>query len=390
MAWSREDRLLKAIATQSLTTRETVLIDDTIRHGIDWFILVQKAVREGLAPLLYRHCKNLGLLSILPDYVREALSRFYRQTTFYNTCLMRYLDELGDVLTKYDIPVIVLKGASLLNGVYTDIGLRPMEDIDLMVRPEDLNGLKRILKDIGYLQDNLYPNTYTKGIIYLDIHTDFLATERIRSRTAVLNIRFEDVWKRTKPFGKYGRPLFSLSIYDNLISLSFHLLKHKLTRMIWFVDIKEIISKNIEGFDWLELIRHANRIEGDRLLLYILLLTKHLVGLRVPDRILILLGKSNLTNFERCILRLRLANEQLGFLSEFLWLFQIRKGGGKVRFIIENIFPQEEVMGQIFPQIANENRLYTYIRRFMDVIFRVAMDVFLGARAIVRGGLPGI
>jgi len=42
-------------------------------------------------------------------------------------------------------------------------------------------------------------------------------------------------------------------------------------------------------------------------------------------------------------------------LSLFLRLFPISEGGRKIRLTMEDIFPRQEVMAQIFREIANEN-----------------------------------
>ena len=67
------------------------------------------------------------------------------------------MDGLGKALKERKLQVIVLKGAALLNTVYHDVALRPMEDIDLMVRQEHRDELKNLLETMGFVQSPLYP-----------------------------------------------------------------------------------------------------------------------------------------------------------------------------------------------------------------------------------------
>ena len=381
-----ENKLLKIIARQILSGDNTTWLEENIKKSIDWPVVIDKALQEGLAPFLYFHCRNLGILTNLPESSRKLLARVYAETLLINGHMIKVLEELGEHLNKHEIPVIVLKGAALLELVYSDIGLRPMEDIDLMVRPESLDDVRKILKDMGFYPDQLYPNTYRRGIISIDLHTDFLSTHRIRSRREIMNIQYEDVWTRTISIRDNDSFLFRLSLYDNLISLSSHLLKHGFRRLIWFVDIKESIERNDEKFGWLDLIQHFRIVGAERNLLYFLLLAKHLLKMSVPDHVLDALGKNNLSAFEKYILRLRLANAPLGLTTEILWLFQIRGWGKRIQFITENIFPKKEIMNQISSSSSSSS--LNLLRRFANIFSRFLRDFSSSLRVVVRGGLP--
>jgi len=381
-----ENKLLKIIARQTLSGDDATWLKENIRKSIDWPVVIDKALEEGLTSFLYFHCRNLSILTNLPESSRKLLARIYAETLLINRHMIKVLEELGEHLKKYEFPVIVLKGAALLERVYSDIGLRPMEDIDLMVQPESLDDVRKILKDMGFYPDQLYPNTYRRGIISIDLHTDFLSTHRIRSRREIMNIQYEDVWTRAISIRDNDSSLFRLSLYDNLISLSSHLLKHGLRRLIWFVDIKESIERNNEKFDWLDLIRHFRMVGAEKNLLYFLLLAKHLLEMNVPDYVLDALGKNNLSAFEKYTLRLRLANAPLGLTTEILWLFQIRGWGKRIQFITENIFPKNEIMNQIFPSFSPSS--LNLLRRFANIFSQFLCDFSSSLKVAFKGRLP--
>ena len=385
-----ENKLLIAIAARSLALEDPVIIKSSFREDVDWKSFISRALNEGLLPLLYRQCRDLNLLSFMPEWAREDLHQSYRQTAFQNLLFLKFIEELGETLQRNNLPVIILKGASLLNIVYTDIGLRPMEDIDLMVHPKDLKGLKILLEDMGLVRDKVYPNTYVRGIIHVDLHTDFLSTHRIRSREGLLKIQSDKVWQRAGPFMEKEVPLYRLSTYDNLIALSFHILKHHFSRLIWFADIKGIIKSHDVEFDWLDIAAYSRNTGAERCLLYVMLLTKHLLGLKVPDDALKALGKGRLSIIEKYILRIRMANEPMGRLSLFLYLFQIKKMSQKFFFIREYVIPRKEVMNQIFPSSTSHRSPQKYILRTLDILLNGIRDLFWGAKAIFKGSLPRI
>jgi len=254
-----------------------------------------------------------------------------------------------------------------------------------MVRQEHLNELKNVLETMGFVQHRLYPGSFGKGILSIDIHSDLLSSHRIRSRQAILDIRSEDAWSSSIPING-SSSLYRLSLNVNLIALSFHLLKHRYDRLIWFVDIAESIKAYQSMLDWQNLIEYSRRVRADRLLLYTLLLTRRLLGLRVPDEALTDLGEEELSPIERYILRLRLMHVPLGTVMDLLWMFQIQGTGKKIRFMRENIFPRREVMNQIFPDTSH--RFGTFLRRAILVSSQVLTDLLALFRGVLRGGLP--
>lgn len=381
----RESKLFQVIAQQTLGHDDAVWLAENIREGLDWPSVAERAFEEGLAPFLYYHCRNMDVLAAIPESTKKFLARIYAETSLINMHLLQEMTELEKRLTERDLQVIVLKGAALLKTVYRDVALRPMEDIDLMVRQEHLNELKNVLETMGFVQHRLYPGSFGKGILSIDIHSDLLSSHRIRSRQAILDIRSEDAWSSSIPING-SSSLYRLSLNVNLIALSFHLLKHRYDRLIWFVDIAESIKAYQSMLDWQNLIEYSRRVRADRLLLYTLLLMRRLLGLRVPDEALTDLGEEELSPIERYILRLRLMHVPLGTVMDLLWMFQIQGTGKKIRFMRENIFPRREVMNQIFPDTSH--RFGTFLRRAILVSSQVLTDLLALFRGVLRGGLP--
>jgi len=381
----RHNKLFRLIARQTLCSDDAVWLEENIQKGIDWPFVAQRALKEGLASFFYYHCRNLDVLAVLPEDIRKIFGRIYAETLLINRHLLKVMDGLGKALKERKLQVIVLKGAALLNTVYHDVALRPMEDIDLMVRQEHRDELKNLLETMGFVQSPLYPDSFRKGILSLDIHSDFLSSHRILSRREVLNIRSEDVWNSAIPVSG-STSLYGLSLYDNLIALSFHLLKHRYSRLIWFVDIAEMIHPCESAFTWLEMIAYSRRVHADRILLYALLLTKHLIGVHVPDDVLMDLGKENLSQIEKYLLRLRLMQAPLGTMTDMLWIFQLRGAGRQMRFVAENIFPQRNVMKQIFP--SSPRHFTMLLQRSALVFSQVLSDLFMSIRCALKTSLP--
>ena len=118
-----------------------------------WQRIVELAQRQRVAPLLYARLKERVILP--PPEAAQHLRGIYLATFKRNA---RLLDEVGKILRALraaDIPVIPLKGAYLANGVYGNIGLRQIGDVDLLVKPVDLAKALEVLRTLGYAAAHL-------------------------------------------------------------------------------------------------------------------------------------------------------------------------------------------------------------------------------------------
>jgi hypothetical protein len=137
---------------QQLTAHRSQLTADCREPSAVWNEVVDVAVSEHVAPLLYKRFKENDAQALVPADAWKRLRRAYFLSGDRNTRLSR---ELGTVLQRLrdsGILVIVLKGAYLAEAVYGDVALRPMVDVDLLVRKTDLDRAQSILLDMGGFQ----------------------------------------------------------------------------------------------------------------------------------------------------------------------------------------------------------------------------------------------
>ena len=381
----KENKLLQMIAHQTLDPNDVEWLTENLPKAPDWFSLARKAFDEGLASFLYRHCKNMNLLDTMPNDAKIFLARIYSETLLINHHFLKEMAELEKRLGKQGLKVIVFKGAALLGTVYRDIALRPMEDIDLIVHKEHVEELKDVLLAMGFVQNGLYPESFAKGILCVDIHYDYLSSHRIQSRQQSSDIKTNDVWEAAIPFDG-STSLYRLSLHDNLIALSFHLMKHRYERLIGFVDIAECLKAYQHMSDWQDLVSYSKQVHADRVLLYALILTRRLLSVDIPEELFMALGKRNLSTTETYLLRLKLMRAPMGTVTDILWMFQVRGLRKKGQFIIENIFPRREIMRQIFPDVPH--RSTAFLERTFRMSSNILYDLFRTARIALKNNLP--
>ncbi len=116
---------------------------------VDWPRAADLACQNRVGPLVHSALRRVPL----PPDARpalEILKSAYVATAARNAVLFRELTTVLGALSAERIPVIVLKGAALADTVYAERALRPMADIDLLIREEDLEEAERRLGSIGY------------------------------------------------------------------------------------------------------------------------------------------------------------------------------------------------------------------------------------------------
>lgn len=97
-----------------------------------------------LLPLVWSQLRRYGV-----DV--DHLAEHYRAARETNERLLEQLGELLVPLHRDGIPTILLKGPALVVSVYSDVGVRPMSDVDVLVPIERVADATRTLEERGWV-----------------------------------------------------------------------------------------------------------------------------------------------------------------------------------------------------------------------------------------------
>ena len=118
---------------------------------LDWHRVLDLAAWHRLLPLLWHHLTERGQdADQVPDPVRDELRRFAREATAGQLRLEGELRRALAALDDAGIPVVLLKGAALVEAVYAHVGLRPMADLDLLVPRDDVQRAFDVVHGLGF------------------------------------------------------------------------------------------------------------------------------------------------------------------------------------------------------------------------------------------------
>ena len=249
--------------------RDAALAERT--RGLDtdgWESLRVHSEAERLAPLL--HDAVAGRVAV-PAVSLAALQRARRATGLRNLVLQRELARCLSALDGAGLAAIVLKGAALAEAVYGDVSLRPMGDIDLLVRRGDLVAASATLHELGYesVRAETHPGTlaeYENELLFrkrgrvdtdLDVHWSLFDSPYYQSRLAM-----EWFWETAAPLAAAGPAALMLGPEALLLHLCGHLELHHYGRgLLWTYDIVEVVHRYRDRIDWDTLVTRARMYE---------------------------------------------------------------------------------------------------------------------------------
>jgi len=362
------ERKLLAVATMlHLSAHGQQALRRLLPPAADRDRLIQTAIHEGLAGLLYKNLQKAGLLETLAGHQQEKLRAYYYSALRFNLILIRDFSEILKRLKQHPIDVILLQGMDLLHRIYDDVGLRPVTDIDLWVRESDCPGLTNILGSLGYLKDPLYPLTFRKGATVVDIHTHILWADRIKTRALLLAKGQDLIVQNAEGITFESLKTRCLDPYDRIIYLSLHLLKHNANRLIWLVDIKNLVA-DWQAADWEALLARARLLGQLKCIRYICFLLDMLLDYRPPADVRQRIQRTKLHMIEKKLLRQRLKKESL---PEWSTLILFSSGQGRLQailFILETLFPRPDILRQVFAEPPGLSLPRLYTRRIFQLI----------------------
>jgi hypothetical protein len=115
-----------------------------------WDEVTDMARWHRLSGLLRRYLLGHGDAIEVPPAVMKSLRDVVRDTTKRNLQRQVELDRVLGAFGAEGIPAMVLKGAALLESVYPEVGLRPMNDLDILVPRAAIERAQALVQEIGY------------------------------------------------------------------------------------------------------------------------------------------------------------------------------------------------------------------------------------------------
>lgn len=256
-------------------------------QDIDWNMLATAAEFHGLTPLLLRNLRAAEINP--PSDVAQKMEQWNGAALRQNLYLTSELLRVHGRLRECGVEAIPLKGAALASQVYGDLGLRPFSDIDLLIRREQVPKAEAVVRELGYEAEFTIPQQHRErwlrqqceltfrrsGTIRLELHWD-IAHPHFALETGV-----EEFWSRSSTVRVGDVVLPNLSPRDLLFMLIVHGTRHAWSRMMWLVDVAELLRQN-PAIDWERLWQNSHSRGAVRMMATGLALVRKVFGVSIP------------------------------------------------------------------------------------------------------------
>jgi hypothetical protein len=194
---------------------------------------------------------------IVGEEAMERLAGLRRKVQRDNMVLLGRAEQAIDLLLEAGIRPVGLKGLDLLHRLYGRFDQRTIDDIDLLIKAEDLDATLTLLEKAGWQSPpeprrthfirsshHLPLHHHDPVRVDLEIHWNLAQEERY-------SVDVPSLFARTQPLSVSGRELLRLEQHDLVAHLLVHHLSHYFDRRLkWVVDLQHIVAQ--EGFSWTE------------------------------------------------------------------------------------------------------------------------------------------
>lgn len=392
MELSPEQELLLTCARVDLSSRHQQRLEQLTRQSLCWESIGRAANAHGITSLLDRHLRPI-VRQVCPEQVcPESVWRTWHWQSLgvlaNNLRLVAELSAIGTLLDEAKIPYLCLKGPALAASCYGDLRLRPACDLDLLVRPADAEQADGLLMGRGFR-----PQFRLTGYQWQTfIRTRCELAYRRDEPTVMVELHWsltspgysftpsiQACWQRAEQIRIESFPVSTLGPEDNFLFLGVHAAKHQWQRLIWLVDLAELIRQR-SNMDWDRVLTPSTLRSAGRPTHVSLRLASRLLEAPVPDHVWQRLGTDRVADriVQRVIDRHLVARSPIDKNSrEFPWqtlYFQampLRRD--RLRFLYEVLLQPTPIEWALLP-----------LPRWLTPVYHVIRPIRLLYRHLLR------
>ncbi|MGD8781901.1 MAG: nucleotidyltransferase family protein [Ignavibacteria bacterium] len=268
-SFSNELRLLINFLGNSLDNKSNK-IDLELLNNIDWPSFIELVKFHRVKEQVYQTIQENGIN--IPDNIKtqlKELSRANRITALKNTAEAINLDK---VFKKKNIEALLLKGITLSQQLYGDLGYRHAGDIDFFAMKDDVIYIDKILSDNGYqrtfpsfslspkqikifmLNNHHYEYFNKEKAVRLEVHWDFFPNKKL------YKLDTKKIFNNARSVEISGNKISTLQVKENILYLMVHGSLHGYFRLFWLYDIAKLYC-SVSEIDWEETYKEA-KING--------------------------------------------------------------------------------------------------------------------------------
>ena len=228
--------------------------------------------QHGMEPLVLAHIARTGLA--IPSDFRARLLARYTQHAHAAAVRTRAVADVACAMAQARVPSLVLKGPALAHLVYSDARLRPMRDVDLLIRRADAGRTLDILMRCGFRPAGAavpsrhhhlqgMARTLEGATVTIELHHELMVRTPFTETCG-----YDDLIRRSQPFEWGDRSYLTLGREDMLWHVYAHAfvintLRPGAIRLLSVADLAHATEAWIDHIDWVRLRKqYGGRLLG--------------------------------------------------------------------------------------------------------------------------------
>jgi hypothetical protein len=261
-----------------------VEIDST--EKIKWNSIIKESEAHNVKGLLYSAISKSEYFKYIE---KERLQQWKRDTIFTGVSQIEHITQISKVLKIFNnenIPVIVLKGL-VVREFYPKPELRTMGDADVLVKKEDLNRIKKLLKDLGYIESG----TTDAHIVFehekhyaIELHWTLTDMSYFKGQPVFEN----QIWENTIKVKVGDSEALSLSFEDLAVHLCVHMAVHSVSSgfgIRQLCDLVLLVEKKGDLIDWSRFLNKIKKCGIEKFTMSIFCVCRQLFNMNIPQEL---------------------------------------------------------------------------------------------------------
>lgn len=262
---------------------------DKIYDNVDWDEVIDLANKHKVEGIIYLALRKSNLISKVGE---KRINLLKQKAAITGIGQSRHISGLSIVFNKIieeNIPVIVLKGL-VVRDFYPQPDQRTMSDADILVHKDDVEKVKNLLIDMGYIFLEDHKASHHIALAHhryplIEVHWNLFKRDGFSNE---LEHYERLIWNRAIKVNVGKTEVLSLSYEDLVLHLCMHMAAHLAATgfgVRQLCDLVVLVEKKSEEIDWNSFIMKARMYGFEKFSLIMFLLCKELFQMEIPKEL---------------------------------------------------------------------------------------------------------
>ena len=262
---------------------------DKIYENVEWDEVIDLANKHKVEGIVYLALRKSNLVSKIGE---KRLSLLKQKAAITGIGQSRHISGLSIVFNKIieeNIPVIVLKGL-VVRDFYPQPDQRTMSDADILVHKDDVEKVKNLLIDMGYIFLEDHKASHHIALVHnrypvIEVHWNLFKRDGFSNE---LEHYERLIWNRAININVGEAEVLSLSYEDLALHLCMHMAAHLASTgfgVRQLCDLVVLVEKKGEEINWNSFIMKARMYGFEKFRLIMFLLCKKFFDMEIPKEL---------------------------------------------------------------------------------------------------------